>query len=142
MYMYTCRYEWIDVGMLDYDPDTKLYLVKRVNIPNFVLEANARRNEQLSQKAQIESSGSTSSIIDKKSVRRESMSVSSDEGKASCQSDEDSRSSGSEGEAGPASDGERRASQPQTPTHEVNFTIKHPCISVITCTICTCACIV
>ena len=27
------RYEWVDVGMLDYDPDSKLYHVKRVYVP-------------------------------------------------------------------------------------------------------------
>lgn len=27
------RYEWVDVGMLDYDPKTKSYLVKRVHAP-------------------------------------------------------------------------------------------------------------
>ena len=27
------RYEWVDVGMLDYDSKTNLYLVKRVFIP-------------------------------------------------------------------------------------------------------------
>ena len=45
--------------MLDYNPDTKLFLVKRVNIPNHVLEANAKK---LLQKSQIDPSGSSDSI--------------------------------------------------------------------------------
>ena len=40
MYYYD-RYEWVDVGMLDYDPTTKLYHVKRVCVPNHILERNA-----------------------------------------------------------------------------------------------------
>ena len=30
------QYEWVDVGMFDYDPQTKLYLVKRVFVPDHV----------------------------------------------------------------------------------------------------------
>ena len=41
MYYYDTRYEWVDVGMLDYDPTTKLYHVKRVCVPNHILERNA-----------------------------------------------------------------------------------------------------
>ena len=31
------QYEWVDVGMFDYDPQTKLYLVKRVFVPDHVV---------------------------------------------------------------------------------------------------------
>ena len=34
------RYEWVDVGMLDYDPDSKLYHVKRVYVPTHILESS------------------------------------------------------------------------------------------------------
>ena len=39
-FVYHVRYEWVDVGMLDYDPATKLYRVKRVYVPDHVLERN------------------------------------------------------------------------------------------------------
>lgn len=32
------QYEWVDVGMLDYDQNKKLYYVKRVFVPNKVLD--------------------------------------------------------------------------------------------------------
>ena len=32
------QYEWVDVGMLGYDPQTKLYLVKRVFVPDHVVQ--------------------------------------------------------------------------------------------------------
>lgn len=44
-----CRYEWVDIGMLDYDPSTKLYLVKRVNI---VTELQACERETISRQSQ------------------------------------------------------------------------------------------
>ena len=44
--VYACRYEWVDVGMLDYDPDTKLYRVKRVYVPNHILERNSARERE------------------------------------------------------------------------------------------------
>ena len=34
------RYEWVDVGVLDYDPPTKLYHIKRVFVPNRLLAKN------------------------------------------------------------------------------------------------------
>lgn len=37
------RYEWVDVGMLDYDPATKLYLVKRVSIPEELLDCEREK---------------------------------------------------------------------------------------------------
>ena len=37
------RYEWVDVGMLDYNPDKKLYLVKRVFVPSKVLQQQDSR---------------------------------------------------------------------------------------------------
>ena len=32
------QYEWVDVGMFDYNPQTKLYLVKRVFVPDHVTQ--------------------------------------------------------------------------------------------------------
>lgn len=32
------QYEWVDVGMFEYDPQTKLYLVKRVFVPDNVAQ--------------------------------------------------------------------------------------------------------
>ena len=32
------QYEWVDVGMFEYDPQTKLYLVKRVFVPDHVVQ--------------------------------------------------------------------------------------------------------
>ena len=43
---YIHRYEWVDVGMLDYDCDRKLYLVKRVYVPDHLLERNASRDRE------------------------------------------------------------------------------------------------
>ena len=40
------RYEWVDVGMLDYDPATKLYQVKRVCVPDHILERNIARKKE------------------------------------------------------------------------------------------------
>ena len=40
IFVYRVRYEWVDVGMLDYDPATKLYRVKRVYVPDHILERN------------------------------------------------------------------------------------------------------
>ena len=120
------RYEWVNVGMLDYNPDTKLFLVKRVNIPNHVLEANAKK---LLQKPQIDPSGSSTSIVGKISDKNEASSSGSEgqlEEKKKGSSDEEGEgeeregSSGSEGEAGPASDGEWKASQPQVPKQPVS----------------------
>lgn len=37
-----CRYEWVDVGMLEYDAGRNRYLVKRVHVPNHVLEKAER----------------------------------------------------------------------------------------------------
>ena len=39
------RYEWVDVGMLEYNPDTKQYLVKRAFVPNHILEKNNKKVE-------------------------------------------------------------------------------------------------
>jgi hypothetical protein len=124
------RYEWVNVGMLDYNPDTKLFLVKRVNIPNHILEANAKK---LLQKSQIDPSGSSTSIAGKRSDKNEASSSGSEgelEEKKTSSSDgereegerkeEGEGSSGSEGEAGPASDGEQKASQPQVPKQPVS----------------------
>ena len=128
------RYEWVNVGMLDYNPDTKLFLVKRVNVPNHILEANAKK---LLQKPQIDPSGSSTSIAGKRSDKNEASSSGSEEqleGKKKGSSDgegeeregegegerEGEGSSGSEGEAGPASDGEQKASQPQVPKQPVS----------------------
>ena len=98
--------------MLDYNPDNKLFLVKSVHVPNHVLEANAKRkDEQLAQKSQTESS---TSIADKGQGTKTSIQ----------ETEEDGRSSGSEEEAGPASDGEQRASQPQLPELEVSFLLE------------------
>ena len=38
-------YEWVDVGMLEYDQDKKLYLVKRVFVPNKIIDQKS--NETL-----------------------------------------------------------------------------------------------
>jgi len=36
------EYQWIDVGMLDYDDSTKLYLVQKVNKHNRVIDDNGK----------------------------------------------------------------------------------------------------
>lgn len=41
------RYEWVDVGMLDYDPVKKLYLVKRVQMKTLQPEWKKERFSQL-----------------------------------------------------------------------------------------------
>ena len=123
LYLLMFRYEWVNVGMLDYNSDTKLFLVKRVNIPNHVLEANAKK---LLQKPQIDPSGSSTSIVGKISDKNEASSSGSEgqlEEKKKGSSDgegEGEGSLGSEGEAGPASDGEQKASQPQVPKQPVS----------------------
>ena len=129
MYMY--RYTWVDVGMLDYKPDSKLFLVKRVNVPNHVLEANAKKkDEQLAQKAQIEPSGSRTTMVDKESNQHHDSASSGSEGQLEekeqkSQSDGEGEgeggSSGSDGEAKPASDGEQEASQPEMPQQAVSY---------------------
>ena len=120
------RYEWVDIGMLDYNPDTKLFLVKRVNIPNHILEANAKK---LLRKSQIDPSGSSTSIVGKGSNQNDTSSSGSEgqleekEQKSSSDGEgeeEGEGSSGSEREAGPASDGEQKASQPQIPKQPVS----------------------
>ena len=118
----------MNIGMLDYNPDTKLFLVKRVNVPNHILEANAKK---LLQKPQIDPSGSSTSIAGKRSDKNEASSSGSEEQleekkKGSSDGEEEEGegegdgSSGSEGEAGPASDGEQKASQPQVPKQPVS----------------------
>ena len=109
--------------MLDYNPNTKQYLVKRVHVPNHVLEANRKeKDDVLSKKAQIEPSGSSISVADNKSVNNGSSSDVSDGEKSfpPGRKEGDGSSSGSEGEAGPASDGEQKASQPEVPKQEVS----------------------
>ncbi len=119
----------MNVGMLDYNSDTKLFLVKRVNIPNHVLEANAKK---LLHKPQIDPSGSSTSIADKESDKSDASSSDSErqleekEQKNSSDGEgegegEGEGSSGSDGEAGPASDGEQKASQPQIPKQPVSL---------------------
>ena len=116
----------MNVGMLDYNSDTKLFLVKRVNIPNHILEANKKK---LLQKAQIDPSGSSTSVVGKGSDKNEASSSGSEgqleekEQKSSSDGEGDG-SSGSEGEAGPASDGEQKASQPQLPQQAVSYELE------------------
>ena len=120
----------MNVGMLDYNPDTKLFLVKRVNIPNHILEANAKK---LLQKSRIDPSGSSTSIkTGKGSDKNEALSSGSEgqleENEQKSLSDgegegEGEGSSGSEEEAGPASDGEQKAAQPQLPNQPVSWPV-------------------
>ena len=49
-----CRYEWVDVGMLEYDPTGKLYLVKRVHVPSHILEEAASREKDGEEKGSYE----------------------------------------------------------------------------------------
>ena len=130
----------MNVGMMDYNPQTKMFLVKRVYVPNHILEANAKKAEkQLLQKAQIKSSGSSSSMSSKKETKSELESSGSEgqleKGKKSGviegEGEDGSGSSGSEGEAGPASDGEQRANLPQLPQQEVSWLI---CMRLHACT--------
>ena len=110
--------------MLDYNPDNKLFLVKRVHIPNHVLEANAKwKDEQLAQTSQTESS---TSITNKSQGSKTNIQ----------EKEEDGRSSGSEGEAGPASDGEQKASQSQLPQQEVSLVVSSIHVDYILCTCC------
>ena len=122
----------MNVGMLDYNPHTKLFLVKRVNIPNHVLEANAKK---LLQKSQIDPSGSNTSIGTGKGSDKNEASSSGSEGQLEEKEQkslsdgeregegegEGEGSSGSEEEAGPASDGEQKAAQPQVPSQPVSW---------------------
>ena len=133
----------MNVGMMDYNPQTKMFLVKRVYVPNHILEANAKKAEkQLLQKAQIKSSGSTSSMSSKRKTKSELESSGSEgqleEGKKSGEmegeGEDGSGSSGSEGEAGPASDGEQRANLPQLPQQEVSC-LMCMCLHACTCTV-------
>ena len=48
------RYEWVDVGMIDYDSATKLYKVKRVHVPNHVLKRNKEREEEEEEEEEAE----------------------------------------------------------------------------------------
>ena len=97
--------------MMDYNSDSKLFLVKRVNIPNHILEANAKKLSQMAP------TGSSASVLSGKSDKSEVPSsgnagkLEDEEEKSS--PDEGDPSSGSEEEALPASDGEQKASQPQ-----------------------------
>ena len=45
-----CRYEWVDVGMLEYNPASKLYLVKRVHVPSHIAEEAASRQRDADEK--------------------------------------------------------------------------------------------
>ena len=49
-----CRYEWVDVGMLEYNPTSKLYLVKRVHVPSHILEEAASREKDKEEKGACE----------------------------------------------------------------------------------------
>lgn len=40
------NYEWVDVGMLEYNPQTKLYLVKRVFVPEHIADKNKRAGSE------------------------------------------------------------------------------------------------
>ena len=118
------RYEWVNVDMLDYNSGNKLFLVKRVNIPNHVLEASAKK---LLQKAQIDPSGSSTSIASKGPNKHDASSSGGEgqleekEQKSSSEGEGEGSSSGSDGEAEPASDGEQKASQPQIPKQPVSW---------------------
>ena len=112
------RYDWVNVGMMDYNSDSKLFLVKRVNIPNYVLEANAKK---LPQVAQIDPIGSSTNVLDENSGKNEApLSGSEGQKEEKNSSGEEEGSSGSEEEALPASDGEQKASQPQVPQQAVS----------------------
>ena len=87
----------MNVGMLDYNSDNKLFLVKRVNIPNHILEVSAKK---LLQKAQIDPSGSSTSIASKGPDKHDASS-SGGEG----QLEEKEQKSSSEGEGEGSSSG-------------------------------------
>ena len=69
------RYEWVDVGMLEYNPDTKQYLVKRAFVPSHILEKN-NNNKKVEGKSgggsdgEGRSDGSSSSVDDESSSQR------------------------------------------------------------------------
>lgn len=52
--MFFSRYEWTDIGMLDYDPSTKLYLVKRVRISTDLQECEQEALSRQSQRSRAE----------------------------------------------------------------------------------------
>lgn len=52
--MHVRRYEWVDVGMLDYDPSTKLYLVKRVTIVRDLQDCERETLSRQSQRSRTE----------------------------------------------------------------------------------------
>lgn len=107
------RYEWVDVGMLDYDPSKKLYMVKRVNIPNHILQAKPLKTDSDSfnknEKSNKEPTGEKD--VDKSDTSSGSESDGGD-GKRG-------HGDGVEGEAGGASDGEQTASQPKVSKQQV-----------------------
>ena len=99
--------------MLNYDPSKKLYLVKRVNIPNHILQAKPLKID------------SDSFNKNEKSNKEPTGEKSDEKSGTSSGSDSDGgdgtrgRSDGVEGEAGGASDGEQTASQPKVSKQQV-----------------------
>ncbi len=63
------RYEWVDVGVLDYNPANKLYYVKRVYVPNHILQAksaefNSDKKEEKSKESGVKLEGEAGGASD------------------------------------------------------------------------------
>ncbi len=64
------RYEWVDVGVLDYNPANKLYYVKRVHVPNHILQAksaeefNSDKKEEKSKESGVKLEGEAGGASD------------------------------------------------------------------------------
>lgn len=131
--LHPCRYEWVDIGMLDYDPSKQLYLVKRIHVPHHILQAqrskggsdsfnkNKISNNELSGKKSDTSSGSESDGVDDSHKPGDDV-----PGDASVPSD------GVPGEAGGASDGEQTAAQSKITKPQVIY-VKVECYLYIRC---------
>lgn len=91
------RYEWVDVGMLDYNPANKLYYIKRVHVPNYILQAKSLKFDSEEKSKESSDSGSESNGSGSGVKLESSM----------------------EGEAGGASDGEQIAPQPKLSMQQV-----------------------
>lgn len=52
VFFFPTRYEWVDIGMLGYDPEKKLYLVKRVQMVNLLPEWEKEKLSRLNTPAE------------------------------------------------------------------------------------------
>ncbi len=105
------RYEWVDVGMLDYNPANKLYYIKRVHVPNYILQAKSLKFDSEEKSKESSDSGSESNGSGSGVKLESSM----------------------EGEAGGASDGEQIAPQPKLSMQQVRWWITQDSFRYCSC---------